>query len=83
MMCLYLGTLVMLWNLLEDDLEEERGNQSVQVELEAQSNSSSSLPRTAGPFGNKTGAQDAYGLFLRRTTYVWKANFITFPMAPV
>ena len=52
----------MLWNLLEDDLEEERGNQGVQVELEAQSNSSSSLPRPAGPFGTKTGAQDAYGL---------------------
>ena len=50
----------MLWNLLEDDMVEERGNQGIQVELEAQSNSSSSLPWPAGPFGSKMGAQDAY-----------------------
>ena len=63
--------------------ESERDKEGVQVKLEAQSKSSSSLLRPAGPFDAKTGVQDAYGLRFGCTTYSWKDNFINFPMAPV
>jgi len=61
----------------------ERDKEGIQVKLEAQSNSSSSLPRPAGPFDAKKDAQDAYRLCFGRFTYAWKDNFITFPMEPV
>ena len=59
---------------------DKEGVQVVQVRLEAQSNSSSSLPRPAGPFDAKKDAQDAYGLRFGLSPYSWKDNFITFPM---
>ena len=80
---LYLGTLERVMKDVGTSNDAERDKEGVQVKLEAQSKSSSSMPRPAGPFDAKTGAQDAYGLRFRRTTYAWKANFITFPMAPV
>jgi hypothetical protein len=80
---LYLGTLERVRKDLGTSKEPERSEEGVRVKLEAQPKSSSSLPRPAGPFDAKTGAQDVYGLRFRRTTYAWKANFIIFPMAPV
>ena len=80
---LYLGTLERIMKDLETSKESERNKEGVQVKLEAQSKSSSSLFRPAGPFDAKIGAQDAYGLRFGRTTYAWKANLVTFPVAPV
>jgi hypothetical protein len=56
----------------------------VQVpEVEAKSNSSSSLVRSPGAVRNKTDAQVAYGVGFGRSIYGWKQNFIELPMAPV
>ena len=50
---------------------------SVRVpEVEAQSNSSSCLPRPPGPVCLKLVTQDASGLCFRRSTYGWKDNLI-------
>ncbi|WVZ58319.1 hypothetical protein U9M48_008600 [Paspalum notatum var. saurae] len=65
---------------LDTSKESERNKEDVQVKLEAQSKSSSSLPRPAGPFDTKTETQDAYGLRFRRSTYAWKDKNISFPM---
>ncbi|WVZ70565.1 hypothetical protein U9M48_019224 [Paspalum notatum var. saurae] len=65
---------------LDTSKESERNKEDVQVKLEAQSKSSSSLPRPAGPFDTKTETQDAYGLHFRRSTYAWKDKNISFPM---
>ena len=54
---------------------------SVRVpEVEAQSNSSSSLLRLSGSFCLKLVTQDAFGLRFRRSTYGWKANLIRKPI---
>ena len=52
-------------------------------EMEAQSNSSSSLPRPPGPVCLKLVTQDASGLCFRRSTYGWKANLIRKPIQVV
>ena len=57
---------------------------SVRVpEVEAQSNSNSSLPRPLGLVCLKLVTQDAYGLPFRRSTYGWKANLIRKPIQVV
>ena len=57
---------------------------SVRVpEVEAQSNSSSSLPRPPGPVCLKLVTQDASGLRFRRSTYGWKDNLIRKPIQVV
>ena len=57
---------------------------SVRVpEVEAQSNSSSSLPRSLGPVCLKLVTKDASGLCFRRSTYGWKANLIRKPIQVV
>ena len=57
---------------------------SVRVpEVEAQSNSSSSRPRSSGPVYLKLVTQDASGLHFRRSTYDWKANLIRKPIQVV
>ena len=57
---------------------------SVRVpEVEAQSNSSSSLPRPLGSVCLKLVTQDASGLRFRRSTYGWKANLIRNPIQVV
>ena len=57
---------------------------SVQVpEVEAQSNSSSSLPQNPGLVFLKLVTQDASGLRFRRSTYGWKANLIRKPIQVV
>ena len=52
-------------------------------EVEAQSNSSSSLPRPLGPVCLKLVTQDASGLHFWRSIYGWKANFIRKPIQVV
>ena len=52
-------------------------------EVEAQSNSSSSLPRPLGPVCLKLVIQDASGLRFPRSTYGWKANLIMKPIQVV
>ena len=52
-------------------------------EVEAQSNSSSSLSRVSGPVCLKLVTQDASRLRFRRSTYGWKANFIRKPIQVV
>ncbi|WVZ70594.1 hypothetical protein U9M48_019248 [Paspalum notatum var. saurae] len=74
------GTLERIRKGLDTSKESERNKEDVQVKLEAQSKSSSSLPRPAGPFDTKTETQDAYGLRFRRSTYAWKDKNISFPM---
>jgi hypothetical protein len=57
---------------------------SVRVpKVEAQSNSSSSLPRPPGSVYLKLVTQDASGLRFRRSTYGWKANLIRKPIQVV
>ena len=57
---------------------------SVRVpEVEAQSNSSSSLPRPQGPVCLKLVTQDTSELCFQRYTYGWKANLIRKPMQVV
>ena len=57
---------------------------SVRVpEVEAQSNSSSSLPRPLGLVCLKLVTQDASGLHFRRSIYGWKANLIKKPIQVV
>ena len=57
---------------------------SVRVpEVEAQSNSSSSLPRSPGPVCLKLVTQDTSGLRFRWSTNGWKANLITKPIQVV
>ena len=51
--------------------------------MEAQSNSSSSLPQPSGPVCLKLVSQDTYGLCFRRSTYGWKANLIRKPIQVV
>jgi hypothetical protein len=52
-------------------------------EVEAKSNSSSSLVQSPGAVRNKTDAQLAYGVGFRHSIYGWKHNFIELQMAPV
>ena len=57
---------------------------SVRVpEVEAQSNSSSSLSRVLGPVCLKLVIQDASGLCFQRSTYGWKAYLIRKPIQVV
>ena len=57
---------------------------SVRVpEVEAQSNSNSSLPRPLGPVFLKLVTQDTFGLCFQRSTYGWKANLIRKPIQVV
>ena len=53
------------------------------LEVEAQSNSSSNLPRHPGPVCLKVVTQDASGLHFRRSTYGWKDNLISKPIQVV
>ena len=52
-------------------------------EVEAQSNSSSSLPQNPGPVCLKLVTQDAFGFHFRRSTYGWKDNLIRKPIQVV
>ena len=52
-------------------------------EVEAQSNSSLSLPRNPGSVCLKLVTQDASGLRFQRSTYGWKANLIRKPIQVV
>ena len=58
-------------------------SKNVQAELEVQSKSSPSLPRSPGLVCTKMDVQIAYGLEFGRSRYVQKANEMAFPMALV
>ena len=59
---------------LEKGIEVEKTSKDDQHKLEAQPNSTSTLPRPSGPVSSKTGDTGVFGLRFRRSTYGWKAN---------
>ena len=58
-------------------------NKGVQVNLEVQFMSGSSLPRSSEAVCTKIDAQVAYEVQIRRSTYGWKTKEISFPIPPV
>ena len=73
----------MMMRTLGRNLEVWWTTQGVQAELEAQSKSSSSLPRSPRPPCTKSDAQITYGLGFGHSRYVRKANKKVFPMSLV
>ena len=73
----------MIRRMLGRSLEVLWTNKGSQAELEAQSKSSSSLPRRSGAVRTKIDAQATYRVRFGYTLYGWKDNFKELPMALV
>jgi len=80
MIVLWLGTMERSLTHLRKSLKAWWTSKGVPVKLEAQSNSSSSLPRPPGPVSAKMDAHVAYGLGFGCSIYARKAKKIKFPM---
>lgn len=71
------------WKYLEKGYEAHKSSKGGRIMLEAQLKPTSNPIRSPGPGRTKTDAQIASGLRFGCSTYVWKAEKTTFPMALV
>jgi predicted acyltransferase (DUF342 family) len=62
MMLLYLGIMERIRKYLDEDMEEKKIKQGVQVKPEAHNTTSSNLPRSPGAACTETDGQVAYGV---------------------